>query len=207
MLYNSTLDPSRAMVVCHTSINNQSVGELLDKVASDCLQLLLGNCKKVLQSLDLLNKILWHIDRQATSPVWRKHQKDSSAIPNCPITTPNLPISLRQLSFPLIPYTIFPPLPGSSVPVPAYENSSGKSIPTLLAVKRTRSSSSIFIPGLYRSSSVAYILCAFTYCKNWSACSIEVWASEAMVLRMRDWRGEREVAERGREGSSRRKAR
>jgi hypothetical protein len=39
--------------------------------------------------------------------------------------------------------------------------SGGKSIPTLLAVKRTRSSSFMFMPGLYRSSSVIYPRCAF----------------------------------------------
>lgn len=41
-------------------------------------------------------------------------------------------------------------------------NSSGRSMPTLLAVNLTRSSSSIDMPGLYLSSSVAYILCART---------------------------------------------
>jgi hypothetical protein len=37
-------------------------------------------------------------------------------------------------------------------------NSTGKSIPTLLAVNLTLSSSSMFIPGLYLSTSVAYSL-------------------------------------------------
>jgi hypothetical protein len=98
------------------------------------------------------------------------------------------------------------PLPELS-PEPPYENSSGKSIPTLLAVRRTLSSSSMPIPGLYLSNNVAYILCALTYCKNCSACSIGVLDSEAIVLRMRACRGDLDFSDSGREGSSRRKAR
>lgn len=84
-------------------------------------------------------------------------------------------------------------------------NSSGKSIPTLLAVSLTLSSSSMFIPGLYLSKSVAYIRCALTYCRNCSACSTGVLEFEARVVRIRSWSGDREW--RPREGSSRRKAR
>ena len=49
----------------------------------------------------------------------------------------------------------------SHVPFPSFGNSIGTSKPTLLAVKRTLSSSFMFMPGLYRSSSVMYSLCAF----------------------------------------------
>jgi hypothetical protein len=87
------------------------------------------------------------------------------------------------------------------------KNSSGKSIPTLLAVRRTLSSSSIFMPGLYLSSNVAYMRWALTYCRNCSACSSGVAESEAIVLRMRFWRGDRDLSDNGREGSSRRKDR
>lgn len=51
---------------------------------------------------------------------------------------------------------------------PDPSNSTGKFIPTLLALNLTRSSSVIPIPGLYRSSSDAYVLCACTY---WTNCS------------------------------------
>lgn len=49
-----------------------------------------------------------------------------------------------------------------------HSNSTGISMPTRLAVKRTLSSSSMPAPGLYLSSSVPYILCAFRY---WINCS------------------------------------
>lgn len=78
-------------------------------------------------------------------------------------------------------------------------------MPTLLAVNRVLSSSSIFMPGLYLSNSVAYILCALTYCRNCSACSGVVSVEEDMALRIRDCSGER--VDRVLEGSSRRKER
>lgn len=49
--------------------------------------------------------------------------------------------------------------------------SCGSSIPTLLAVNLTLSSSSIDMPGLYLSNKVAYILWAFMYWIYCSACS------------------------------------
>ena len=70
-------------------------------------------------------------------------------------------------------------------------HSSGKSIPTLLAVSRTFSSSSIDIPGLYLSKSVAYILCALVYWIYCSVSSICIGVElEEIVLRMRCWIGE-----------------
>lgn len=47
--------------------------------------------------------------------------------------------------------------------------STGNSHPTLLAVSRIFSSSSIDIPGLYKSSKCAYIRCALAYCAICSA--------------------------------------
>lgn len=71
-------------------------------------------------------------------------------------------ISPSSLSHVTCPSTQAFPCPSPS------SNSTGRFIPTLLALKRTRSSSVIPIPGLYRSSSVAYVRCACTYCTNCS---------------------------------------
>lgn len=55
-----------------------------------------------------------------------------------------------------------PPFPEPPLPLLLCPgaHSGGKSIPTLLAVSLTLSSSSMFIPGLYLSSSVVYVRCA-----------------------------------------------
>lgn len=81
---------------------------------------------------------------------------------------------------------LFVPIKNSYSFFPAL-HSWGRSIPTLLAVSLTLSSSSISIPGLYLSSRVAYILCALTY---WIYCSASsTWgvalACEEKVVRMR----------------------
>jgi len=86
-------------------------------------------------------------------------------------------------------------------------------MPTRLAVKRTLSSSSMPVPGLYLSSSVPYILCAFKY---WMNCSVScrrasAYSDEASLSGVEKWerielcRGERgeEREAKGRGGSSR----
>lgn len=55
---------------------------------------------------------------------------------------------------------------------PPTSYSTGKSMPTLLALNLTLSSSLIPMPGLYRSISARYVRCACTYCANCSACWI-----------------------------------
>lgn len=53
----------------------------------------------------------------------------------------------------------------------SFPNSMGRFMPTLLAERRTLSSSSIPMPGLYLSSNVTYVLCARTYARYCSACA------------------------------------
>lgn len=54
----------------------------------------------------------------------------------------------------------------------SFTNSTGKSMPTLLALNLTLSSSLMPMPGLYLSIKVMYVRCAATYCANCSACAI-----------------------------------
>ena len=60
--------------------------------------------------------------------------------------------------------------------------STGNSHPTLLAVSRILSSSSIDIPGLYKSSKCAYIRCALAYCAICSASWTRCVLTSALVL-------------------------
>ena len=110
------------------------------------------------------------------------------ALPNHSSQLPNAPYRLNALCQPFSPF----PFPDGLT-----EYSCGKSIPTLRAVNRTRSSSSIFIPGLYRSKRLTYMRWARRYCANCSASCIlalrlfvddeEKGVKDA---RMRFWRGE-----------------
>lgn len=71
-----------------------------------------------------------------------------------------------------------PQLPTPSIPTPHFPPSavcnSGKSRPTRLAVNRIRSCSSRFMPGLYRSSKVAYVRWARAYWANCTASWIRI---------------------------------
>lgn len=74
--------------------------------------------------------------------------------------------------------------------------SAGSSTPILLADRRTRSASSIPMPGLYLSSRVTYVLCARTYAKYCSACATPCSFASGDVSwwkcsRRRSWRGDR----------------
>lgn len=100
-----------------------------------------------------------------------------------------------------------------------FEYSKGMSIPTLLAVNRILSSSSMFIPGLYRSIRSTYFRCERRYamsCSAWAAWLSRAEASadeteeeeEALkVVRRLACRWERGEARMGRGGSSRRRER
>lgn len=91
----------------------------------------------------------------------------------------------------------------------SFPNSMGRFMPTLLADNRTRSSSSIPMPGLYLSSSVIYVLCARTYARYCSACATACSGvvSGRKCSRRRWWIGDGVLERMGRGGSSRRNER
>lgn len=72
----------------------------------------------------------------------------------------------RSITPSVYPSKVFPSKLQSFLPY-----SSGSSTPILLADSRTLSASSIFMPGLYLSSNVTYVLCARTYARYCSACA------------------------------------
>src|SRR5690348_1248547 len=76
-------------------------------------------------------------------------------------------MSCRDLYSSHHPFQAFSPPPSSSFP-----NSTGRFIPTRRALKRTRSSSVMPMPGLYRSNNIAYVRCACMYWMNCSESSI-----------------------------------
>lgn len=91
----------------------------------------------------------------------------------------------------------------------SFPNSIGKFMPTLLADNRTRSSSSMPMPGLYLSNSVMYVLCARTYARYCSACATACSGPvSGRKCSRRRWCSGDGVLERiGRGGSSRRNER
>lgn len=113
----------------------------------------------------LLYRLIVHLvisSRTAHNADFRK-----SKLRDDPLDLKNAPCLVASSSGQQTP--IFPPLPPHLAIRSHRSTTCGISIPTLLAESLTLSSSSMFIPGLYLSSSTPYILCERRYAANCSA--------------------------------------